>query len=241
MIGALSAVLPAHNEERNVESAVARCDAALRALGLDYELIVVDDVSGDGTGAILDQLVHCYPRLRVVTRSANPGYGAALRAGFAAARHDWIFFSHTDNQFDFKDLRLLLPFAPANDIVTGYRKPRRDPPMRRLNGWGWNVLIRLSFGSVVRDIDCGFKLFRRSLLEEVPLTSQGAMIDAELVVGAHARAARIREVNVPHYERTHGHATGAKPIVILRALRDLARYRIRLSEEVGQGRTRDLS
>ncbi len=232
MIAALSAVLPAHNEERNVEWAVERCDAALQSLGVDYELIVVDDVSGDATGTILDRLGRCYPRLRIVTRTANPGYGAALRAGFAAARYDWIFFSHTDNQFDFTDLRLLLPYAPAYDIVTGFRKPRRDPPMRRLNGWGWNVLIRLFFGSVVRDIDCGFKLFRRSLLEEVPIMSQGAMIDAEIVVGAHARAARIREVNVPHYERTHGQATGAKPIVILRALRDLVRYRVRLGREL---------
>jgi glycosyltransferase involved in cell wall biosynthesis len=228
----ISMVLPAYNEERNIRRSVSSADAALAAVTPDYEIIVVNDGSSDQTGIILAELVAECPRLRVIEQRPNRGYGGALRAGFAAATHEWIFQSDSDNQFEYGELSSLIALAPSHDFVIGYRQPRRDPLVRRLNGWGWNLLIRLVCGYVVRDIDCAFRLFRRSALDAVPLTSNGAMISTELLVGAKARGYRMAEVRVTHLPRVGGQPTGAHPTVILCAFRDLLRYRVELSRQL---------
>lgn len=232
----ISMVLPAYNEEENIARAVRNADAALAATGLECELIVVNDGSRDRTGEILRELAPEYPRLRIVEHSPNQGYGGAVRAGFAAATHEWVFQSDSDNQFDYGELARLVELASGNDAVVGFRSPRRDPWLRRFNGWGWNLLIRLLFGYVVRDIDCAFRLIRRSALARVPLTSDGALISTEILVGLKARGSRIAEVRVTHLEREGGHPTGANPRVIVRAFRDLLQYRFELSRQLQAGR-----
>jgi glycosyltransferase involved in cell wall biosynthesis len=231
-VRSISMVLPAYNEEENIARAVERADAALEATGLDCELIVVNDGSRDRTGEILRELQASFARLVVVEHVPNRGYGGALRAGFAAATREWIFQSDSDNQFDYGELSRLIEVAPGNDFVAGYRSPRRDPLTRRLNGWGWNMLIRMLLGYVVRDIDCAFRLFRRSVLDRVPLTSSGAMISTELLVGSRARGFVIAETRVTHLPREGGHPTGANLKVILRAFRDLLRYQVELSRQL---------
>jgi glycosyltransferase involved in cell wall biosynthesis len=225
-------VLPAYNEEENIVRAVERADAALAATGVQCELIVVNDGSRDRTGTILQQLTPLYPRLRVIEYFPNRGYGGALRAGFAAANGEWIFQSDADNQFNYLELERLIELAGTHDVVVGYRKPRQDPVMRRLNGWGWNALIRLFFGYVVRDIDCAFRLIRRSALERIPLTSDGAMISTEMLAGAKARGYQIVEVHVTHLPRHGGEPSGANPRVILRAFRDLVRFHLELGRQM---------
>jgi glycosyltransferase involved in cell wall biosynthesis len=231
-VHSVSMVLPAYNEEANIARAVKRADAALAATGLDYELIVVNDGSRDRTGAILRELAPDHQRLRIVEHFPNRGYGGAVRAGFAVATGEWIFQSDADNQFDYGELARLIELAPGYDLVVGYRKPRRDPLMRRLNGWGWNLLIRAFFGYVVRDIDCAFRLMRRSALERVSLTSEGAMISTEMLAGAKARGYRIVEVRVTHLPRQGGEPSGANPRVILCAFRDLVRFYLELNRQL---------
>jgi glycosyltransferase involved in cell wall biosynthesis len=228
LVASISMVLPAYNEEANIALAVERADAALAATGLDCELIVVDDGSRDGTAEILQRLSGRFARLRAVHLDVNQGYGGALRAGFTAARYDWIFQSDSDNQFDYGELARLVPLAAHADFVAGYRSRRSDPLQRRINGWGWNFLITLLFGRVVRDIDCAFRLFNRQILNDMHLESNGAMISTELLVGTKVRGYRIAEVAVTHLPREGGHPTGANPAVIFRAFRDLLRYRIEL-------------
>lgn len=231
-VRSISIVLPAYNEEANIALAVQRADAALAATGVEGELIVVNDGSRDQTGTILRKLETQYPRLRIVEHFPNRGYGGALRAGFAAASCEWIFQSDADNQFDYAEISKLIELTPGRDAVIGYRAPRRDPLLRRINGWGWNRLVRLLFGYVVRDIDCAFRLIRRSALESVGLTSDGAMISTELLTGLKARDFVIGEVNVTHLPREGGNPTGANLPVILRAFRDLVRYRLELARQL---------
>jgi glycosyltransferase involved in cell wall biosynthesis len=231
-VRSISMVLPAYNEEENIARAVEHADAALAATGLDCELIVVNDGSRDRTGAILHELAERLPRLRIVEHTPNRGYGGALRAGFAAATKEWIFQSDSDNQFDYAEVSRLIEQASGKDVVVGFRKPRRDPVIRRLNGWGWNMIIRLLFGYVVSDIDCAFRLFRRSVLGYVRLTSDGAMISTELLAGAKARRYAFAEVRVTHLPREGGHPTGANLKVILRAFRDLLNYHVELGRQL---------
>ncbi|MCX7681017.1 MAG: glycosyltransferase family 2 protein [Anaerolineae bacterium] len=231
----LSIVLPAYNEEANVERAVEHVSAVAQQLGIDYEIILVNDGSKDRTGEIGRQLEQRIPNFRLVEHYPNRGYGGALKAGFAAATKELIAFVPADNQFDFREVtRLLERINEGADIVSGYRARRQDHFIRKLNALGWNMLVRLLFGYLCRDIDCGFKLFRRSVLDHVPLVSNGAMIDTEFLAGAKARGFRIAEVPVTHLPRVAGAATGANLKVILRAFRDLVRFRVRLSRELRQ-------
>lgn len=228
----LSFVIPAFNEEANVAEALRRASAVCQTLGLDYEIILVNDGSRDRTGEIAKSMVGEIPHLRVIEHYPNRGYGGALKAGFYAASKEWIAFAPSDNQFDFNEVRKLLAEMHRADIITGYRANDADPFMRRINRWGWNWLVQLLFGYMARDIDCGFKLFRREILDQVTLFSNGAMIDTELLAGARARGYVITEVPLTHLPRLHGRPTGANLKVILRAFRDLVRFRLRLWREL---------
>jgi len=235
-MSSLSIVLPAYNEEANVESAVEQVSAVAQGLGMDYEIILVNDGSADRTGEVARELEPRIPHFRLVEHYPNRGYGGALKAGFAAATKEWVAFVPADNQFDFNEIHLLLDALDGTDIVSGYRAKREDPFVRKLNAFGWNTLVRLLFGTLCRDIDCGFKLFRREVLDHVTIVSDGAMIDTEFLAGAKARGYRIAEVPVTHLPRQAGEPTGANFKVIAKAFRDLARFRLRLSRELRQER-----
>jgi glycosyltransferase involved in cell wall biosynthesis len=228
----LSIFLPAYNEEENVAAAVKDVSATAQDLALDHEIIVVNDGSRDRTGSIVRALQDQVPHLRLVEHYPNRGYGGALKAGFEAARGDLIAFIPADKQFAFQEITRFLDAIEDADIVCGYRAQRQDNAIRRLNAFGWNMLVRFLFGYLCRDIDCGFKLVRRRVLEKVILESEGAMIDTELLAGARARGLRIAEVPVTHLPRTAGEATGANLRVILRAFRDLVHFRRRLTAEL---------
>jgi glycosyltransferase involved in cell wall biosynthesis len=239
MLG-LSIVLPAYNEEANVEDAVKRVSAVAGELGIPYEIILVNDGSADRTGEIGRALEQYIANFRLVEHYPNRGYGGSLKAGFAAASHELIAFFPADNQFDFGEISLLLEASHKGaDIVSGYRADRQDPFVRRLNAFGWNTLVRLMFGYLCRDIDCGFKLFRREILDHVHIVSDGAMIDTEFLAGAKARGYRIAEVAVTHLPRVAGEATGADLRVIVKAFRDLWEFRQRLSRELREERQAD--
>ena len=221
----VSAVLPAFNEAGNLEQSVSRVAEALAAHARTFEIIVVDDGSGDDTPAILERLKLQHRELRVVRHPVNRGYGAALRSGFEAAQLGWIFLIDADNQFDPQEVGLLIARAAEADIVAGYRQQRRDPLGRRLNAWAFFSLVRMLFGPLARDVNCAFKLMRRDLLGRMELHSEGALINTEILVLARQVHARIVEVPVHHYPRTSGRQTGADPRVVLRAFAELFAFR----------------
>jgi glycosyltransferase involved in cell wall biosynthesis len=217
----ISAVMPAYNEEANLEQSVGRMASALATFTRGFEIIVVED----GTAAVLDRLKAVQPNLRVIRHPANRGYGAALRSGFDAARFGWVFLMDADNQFDPAEIGLLLAKAADADIVAGYRKLRRDPMLRRLNAWAFFTMVRLLFGRLVRDVNCAFKLIRRDLISRMALHSEGALINTEMLVLARQLQARVVEVPVHHYPRTAGKQTGANIRVVIRAFTELLAFR----------------
>ena len=228
----LSIVLPAYNEEANVENAVREVSTVARQMGLDHEIIIVNDGSLDRTGEIAREMIDRVPNLRLVEHFPNRGYGGALKAGFAAATKDLITFFPADKQFDFSEVARLLARVKDAEIVCGYRADRQDNVIRKLNGFGWKMVVRMLFGYLCRDIDCGFKLFRRRVLSQVDLVSNGAMVDTELLAGARARGMRIVEEPLTHLPRVAGEATGANLRVIVKAFRDLVQFRVWLSYEM---------
>ena len=149
----ISVFFPLYNEEGNLERLVARALEVLPGLGADFEVILVDDGSRDQTAAIADRIAARDPRVRVVHHPVNGGYGAALRTGFAAARHPLVFFADGDNQFDLGEIGLLIDRIDGADVVSGYRIQRQDPWYRRLNSWLYNRAARVLFDIPVCGVD----------------------------------------------------------------------------------------
>jgi glycosyltransferase involved in cell wall biosynthesis len=216
--GSLTLVLPAFNEEANIDAVVQDSLATLPTYVDSYEIIVVDDGSRDRTGEIVAGLAAGDDRVRLVSHGRNRGYGAALISGFAASTGEFVMFMDADRQFNIRDLRLLAPFVGEYDIVAGFRMERSDPLHRRVLAEMFNVSVRMLFGVHLRDIDCAFKLFRGDLLRGLPLTAPGALINTEIQAKARRQGASLQQVGVHHYPRIAGEATGGSPRVIVRAV-----------------------
>jgi glycosyltransferase involved in cell wall biosynthesis len=231
-VARLSYFFPAHNEEANLAGLVEEALATLPGLAETFEIIAVDDGSRDATATVAQQLAEQHPDVvRLVRHPVNLGYGAALRSGFAAARYELIAFTDGDRQFKVGDLGSLterLAAADAPDVVVGFRIKRADPVIRTLYARAYRLANRIFFGLRVTDVDCACKLVRREALDGLRVESGGAFFSAELLIKLQAAGRRVAEVGVPHYPRTAGSATGAKPQVVLRAVRDFWLLRLRM-------------
>ena len=196
---------PACNDGGTIGSQVLTALQLLPRLTDDYEVIVVNDGSTDHTADVLAELSRRYPPVRVLHHDHNRGYGAALQTGFAAARKDWVFYTDGDAQYDPHDLVRLLAVGVENyDIVNGYKIARHDPVYRRVLGWFYRVVVQAAFRLRVRDVDCDFRLIRRSALDKLQLESATGTICVELMRKLQDAGCRIAEVPVPHYYRTYG-------------------------------------
>jgi glycosyltransferase involved in cell wall biosynthesis len=202
----ISVFFPAYNDEHTIGGLVRQTLALLPELSEDYEVIVVNDGSGDGTSAILEQLRSEFPeRFRVVTHETNRGYGGALHSGFAAACKDLVFYTDGDGQYDPTELRSLLKLmGPSVGFVNGYKLDRNDPWHRIAIGSLYNTFARFIFGIQLRDIDCDFRLIRRSLLDEVSLKYTSGTVCVELVKKLELCPYLVEEVGVHHYPRRYG-------------------------------------
>jgi glycosyltransferase involved in cell wall biosynthesis len=227
----LSIVLPAYNEEGNLDRAVRDAFSGAAHAGIESEVVVVNDGSRDRTRDILGQLqAQMGPRVRSVDHPVNLGYGVALRDGFRASRGDLVFYTDSDNQFDLSELKDFLPLMEENDAVLGYRIDRKDPWARRFVSGGFNRLSSFAFGMSVRDLNCSFKLFRGELIRALPLESPDFFVDTELVARIHRGGCRYVQRGVSHYPRTAGRST-VRASDVPRTLVSLARTWIRLRRE----------
>ena len=229
----ISLVMPAYNEADNIEPMVAEATPALEANADSHEIIVVDDGSADETAAVTRQVMESYPNVRLVEHPVNKGFGAAVFSGFTNAEKDWIFYTDADRQFVLSELERFVPYMDEADLIAGYRAPRQDPFMRVFYGKGWSALCTLTFGYTVRDVDCGFKLFRREIIESLApqIASRGATFSIEWLVRAKRAGYRFVELPVTHQPRVAGSQTGANIDVIVRAFRELVQVRLQLWRE----------
>jgi glycosyltransferase involved in cell wall biosynthesis len=219
----ISVIFPAFNEEANIRCTIETAIKVLPKVARRWEIIVVNDGSTDDTALVCDELRARSPEVKVIHHQQNRGYGAALKSGIMSTKYDLIFFSDSDGQFDFNELQLLICWSEDFDIIAGYRAKRQDPFYRRLNALGWNVLVRLVLGIKIRDIDCAFKLFRRSVFDQIQIRCVGAMVNTEILAQATRLGMRIRQVKVSHFPRRYGKQSGANPHVIAVAFRELCR------------------
>lgn len=217
----LSIFFPFWNEEDNIEQVVLSAVKTARSIASKWEIIIVDDGSSDNTLKIAANLAKREKGIRLLSHGHNRGYGAAIRSGLDNASYKTIVFTDGDGQFDFSEVTKFIDKIDNSDIVIGFRKKRRDSNIFRrlllmnlLKFWDL-ILFRFYF----RDIDCGFKMFRKDAIDKlVPLRSEGAMITTEILAKAKKKNLKISEVGVTHYPRTKGTQTGANFPVIMRAV-----------------------
>ncbi|MFY9555194.1 MAG: glycosyltransferase family 2 protein [Blastocatellia bacterium] len=219
----ISVFFPAYNDAGTIASMVVLADRTLRKLADDYEVIVVNDGSGDHTAHVLSELESLYPRLRVIHHPMNRGYGSALRTGFATASKDWIFYTDGDAQYDVRELEKLVPLMTGDvEVVNGYKISRSDPLHRIVIGGIYRWLVRLAFGIKIRDVDCDFRLVRRASYNRVRLSSTSGTICVEMVKSFQDAGLRFAEAPVNHYHRAYGKSQFFNFRRLFKTFRDLS-------------------
>src|SRR3954463_7616301 len=201
----LSVFFPAYNDSGTIASMVIRAVQAASELTPDYEVIVVDDGSRDATPEIVDELARTYPHVRVVHHPKNRGYGGALQTGFRSATKEVLFYTAGDAQSDPAELAdLWAKMTPAGDLGNGYKISRSDPIHRIAIGRVYHHIVKLLFGLTVSDVDCDFRLMRRSIFEKIDLEKTSGVICLEMMKKIQDAGFRIVEVPVHHYHRAFG-------------------------------------
>jgi glycosyltransferase involved in cell wall biosynthesis len=199
---ALSVVVPVYNEVESVPLLYERLVAALEELGQAYEIIFVDDGSRDGSFATLKDLHECDSHVRVVRFRRNFGKTPALVAGFLRARGEILFTLDADLQDDPAEIpRFLDTLAQGYDLVCGWKYPRHDPITKTVPSRVFNGMVSATTGVKLHDINCGFKAYRRELIEDLTLYGE---LHRFIPVLAHQRGFRVAEVQVRHHPRRFG-------------------------------------
>lgn len=227
LIRELSIFLPCYNEGENLEKTVKNVSENADRVADKWELLIINDGSKDDTLSVAEKLAGKDKHLRVINHPVNRGYGAALKSGFYNAKYPWIAFIDSDGQFDFSEIDQFIDTREKTgaDMVIGYYRKRQVTFVRKLNSFAWQAVVFPLFGLKVRDIDCGFKLISKKVIDTIPKleSERGAFISSELLIKAKKNRFKIVEIPVHHYPRREGEATGAKLNVIIKSFIDLFR------------------
>lgn len=225
LINKLSVFLPAYNEEKMLAKTTKNVDEILRKTATDYEIIIINDGSQDKTGEIADKLASQNNKIKVIHHHPNRGYGAAVKSGTYAARYPWIVLFDADGQFDFREITKFLKKQKETnaDIVWGYVLDRKVPFTRKVNTFLWRLVVLLVFGLRLKWIDCGFRLFRKEVVQKISKleSERGAFISSEFLIKAKKAGFKITQVMVHHYPDIAGGSTGADLKVIIKSFVDL--------------------
>jgi glycosyltransferase involved in cell wall biosynthesis len=219
----ISAVFPAYNDGGTIPSMVLTALLTMRQYSDEYEVVVVNDGSSDYTAEVLEELASRCPELRVITHAQNMGYGATLRDGFDHATKEWVFYTDGDAQYDPRELsKLVEKLEPGIDVVNGWKIARGDSLFRVVIGRAYHTFVKLAFGFKLRDVDCDFRLIRRSLFDEVELESESGTICLEMVKKFQDKGYAFAEVPVTHYPRPYGSSQFMNWRRLVRTFRKLA-------------------
>ena len=233
LIKELSVFLPAYNEAENLEKTVANVISNLKRVADKYELIIVNDGSKDTTQKVAEKLAAKDKNIRIISHPVNRGYGAAFKSGLYNAKYDWISFIDADGQFNFEEIDQFIDTEQRTsaDLIIGYYRERRVTWLRKLNSFAWQTVVDVLFGLKVRDIDCGFKLISKTVVDKIPKleSERGAFISSEFLIKAKKHNFKIEQIPVHHYPRKAGEATGAKLNVIIKSFVDLFKLWKKLS------------
>jgi len=225
-LSSVSFVFPMFNEADNIAQTISRAEALARDLADDYEIVVSDDASTDGSGEIVDRLAAADTRIKSIRLSRNTKFGGALREGLKNATKDIVVYTDSDFPAKEEDIKKAIGMLEGADVVTAYSLVIKDASLKRIiMSKGYNFLVRLLFGLNLRDINSGLKIYRRKILEGMELRSQSPFIDVEIFVEAVKKGAVIRQYGLVFDLRTKGSSSISRLGVVARTFRDMLAYR----------------
>jgi len=204
-IDRISAFFPVYNDWGTIGSLVTITDATLKEVCNDYEIILVDDGSEDQTTEVLGFLESKFDKVRVIHHEKNRGYGGALRTGISQCRFEYIFYTDSDAQYDAREIRSLISkMKEGVDVVNGYKIRREDHFYRKIIGRIYHHIANFMFKIPIRDVDCDFRLMRKSIFDVVQLESNSGVICLEMIKKITDAGFTFVEVPVHHFWRTSG-------------------------------------
>jgi len=225
LIESLSVFFPAYNEEAQIRDTVEKAKKILEEISDKWEIIIVNDGSKDKTLEVVKKLSGEDKRIRLINHKRNRGYGAALKSGLYSARYPWVAFTDSDGQFDFSEIvNFIEKQRETNaDLVIGYYKKRQVSKFKIFTSKIWELVVFILFGLKVKDIDCGFKLISKKVIDSIPRleSERGAFISSEFLVKSKKKGFKIVEVPVTHHPRKAGSGTGRNLNVIVKSFIDL--------------------
>ncbi|MGB8857718.1 MAG: glycosyltransferase family 2 protein [Ilumatobacteraceae bacterium] len=222
LVTSVSAFFPCYNDEFAIGKMVRDVHAGLEGAVDDFEVIVVNDGSKDGSLSVLRELATEFPRLRIVNHEVNRGYGGALISGFQAATKEWVFYTDGDAQYDATEIvRSIAAVRDDTDVVQGFKIGRGDPWHRKVIGRVYHHVVKLLFRLRVRDTDCDFRLIRHTVLDKVALQSHTGVICVEMMCSFQRVGAKFVQVGVSHHARPHGKSQFFRVPAIARSARQL--------------------
>ena len=237
----VSLFFPVYKDERTVRTVTQKARLLLASLGCAYEIVIVNDGSPDGSGAIADELAREHPEVRVVHHPRNLGYGAAVRSGIEASRYEIVCMTDGDDEYEVEDFRKLLKLRQHYDLIITFRYRKIYSSSRIFVSWVYNVVLRFLFRTPFRDVSTGLRLVRRAVLQEVELESTSPFIGAELAIKTMLKGYRVGEVGIQTFPRSFGRGSSTSIPNILATIADMWRiYRRVFSDayDMPSGRAR---
>jgi glycosyltransferase involved in cell wall biosynthesis len=206
-LSSLSIFFPCFNDEHTIGILIEDAYEIAKKYADSWEVLVINDGSTDASSDILINLKKRYPVLRIITHAVNKGYGGALASGLSHSTKEWVFYTDGDGQYKVEDFTKLFHLLDENtDFINGIKRTRSDSMHRIYFGKIYNLIARRMFHITISDIDCDFRLFRRSIYKklDLSLTCRSGAVCTELVKKAEISGARFKEVHVNHYKRKYG-------------------------------------
>jgi glycosyltransferase involved in cell wall biosynthesis len=228
----LSVFFPVYNDEATVARVTEKALSVCREIADAYEVIIVDDGSPDASGRIADRLATQHRAVRVIHHAENQGYGAAVRSGLDACRHEWVCFTDGDDEYDLRDLKKLWRLRQHYDLIITFRYVRRYSGFRIVISRVYNVVLRHMFFTRYRDVSTGLRLVRKSLVDELTLEATSPFIGAEIAIKSMLKGYRVGELGIQTFPREFGRGSSTTPLNIYRTIVDMVRcYRRVFSTE----------
>lgn len=226
MLKELSVFFPAYNDEKTIEKLVVDTISVLGPLGLDYEIIIIDDASKDNTGKVAERLAESYKRVRLLQHKENRDYGGVLKSGFANASKEWVFYTDGDGQYDPKEITKLLPYTDEHDFINGYMFKRNDSLYRVILGKIYQFWLDICFGRILVYTNCDFRLIKKEVISRIKIDSNSGFAPAEMVIKLTRNGVKVKEVLISHFPRPYGHSQFLNLKKIWNLLSDFLRFLI---------------
>jgi glycosyltransferase involved in cell wall biosynthesis len=215
-----------YNESKGIEETLRGLTKIAGELSDDYEIIISDDASSDDSALIASKIAQKDSRVKVERLEKNTKFGGALKAGIKRARKDIIIYTDSDLPVSADNIKEALGLLQKCDIVTAYSTVKKGENLKRvIMSKVYNFLIQFLFGANIKDINSGFKIYKRKIFENMRLISESPFIDVEIFIEAIRRNFTIEQYPVVFRQRAEGKSYISRPAVVLATIRDMLKFK----------------